>query len=107
MRVYDGDHLWVGDATDDGVGTGTNGNPTADKYVFMQEAGDPATYGARDLDQLVDSPVILGDIDKRRFEVSGVPHVLATLGEPGPWDHAKAADDVQAAGALLDEIDQT
>ena len=23
VRVYDGDHLWVGDATDDSVGTGT------------------------------------------------------------------------------------
>jgi hypothetical protein len=43
LRVYDGDHLWVGDATDDSAGTGTNGNPGADRYVFMQETGDPAT----------------------------------------------------------------
>jgi hypothetical protein len=43
LRVLDGDLLWVGDASDDSVGTGTNGNPGADRYGFIQEAGMPET----------------------------------------------------------------
>jgi hypothetical protein len=43
LRVLDGDLIWVGTATDDSVGTGTNNAAAADKYVYIQEAGDPNT----------------------------------------------------------------
>jgi len=59
------------------------------------------TYAAADLDELVDSPIVLGTIDRRTFSVAGVPHALATVGQPGPWDHAAAAADVQT---LTEEI---
>ncbi len=43
VSVFDGDLTWVGDFEDDSVGTGTNGSPQLDRFVFEQEAGDPTT----------------------------------------------------------------
>ncbi len=49
LRLYDGDFYWpdVSDLgleqIDDNVGTGTNGNPSLDRYVYQDEDGEPAT----------------------------------------------------------------
>ncbi|MCH8344113.1 MAG: hypothetical protein IH983_08995 [Planctomycetes bacterium] len=45
VSTFDGDLLWDpdGDFTDDSVGTGTNGSPALDRFVFEQEEADPTT----------------------------------------------------------------
>lgn len=55
----------------------------------------PGELVAADLDELVDSPMLLGDSHVSTFEVAGVPHRLVTRGGQGLWDHDRAADDVR------------
>jgi len=43
LRQVDDDMVWVGDFTDDSVGTGTNGLPGADRFVYQTEDGLDAT----------------------------------------------------------------
>lgn len=57
-------------------------------------AGGELRFVARDFHELVDSPIICGDVDVRDFAVSGVPHELATVGGLDIWDHERAARDV-------------
>ena len=47
--------------------------------------GDPWTRRARDYDELVDSPLLLGNHRRLFFRVNGVPHELAISGR-GPLD---------------------
>lgn len=59
----------------------------------------PTTDGrwiAKDYDELVDSPFLLGTPKIERFEVQGVPHVLANVGGGDDWDGPRSAKDVQA-----------
>lgn len=62
---------------------------------------DPAegaahTFLARDFDELVDSPIVAGDLAIYDFEVEGVPHQLVNWGEAGVWDGERSARDVEA-----------
>ncbi|MCZ6612725.1 MAG: hypothetical protein O6941_08820, partial [Planctomycetota bacterium] len=41
VSTFDGDLIWFGDFEDDTVGTGTNGSPGVDRYVFEGEVGQP------------------------------------------------------------------
>ena len=66
----------------------------------VQTALDPVegqadTWVARDYDELVDTPWLMGALAVYPFEVHGVPHALVDWGEAGVWDGAKAAADVQ------------
>ncbi|MBX3251831.1 MAG: M61 family metallopeptidase [Myxococcales bacterium] len=56
--------------------------------------GGELRFLARNFDELVDSPIVCGDVDVRAFEVSGVGHELATVGGLDVWDHERAARDV-------------
>ncbi len=58
-------------------------------------------YLARDYDELVDTPIALGNPSVQTFEVEGAEHVLATFGGHGIWDDEKAGADVEA---LVKEI---
>lgn len=51
-------------------------------------------YRAADYDQLVDSPIVLGDLDVHAFDVGGKEHLLVNVGEGGLWNGAQAAADV-------------
>jgi len=55
---------------------------------------DPWTRVAENFDQLVDSPILLGSIDIKSFQVGDATHHLATLGGEAFWDTATAAKDV-------------
>ncbi|MEQ1824364.1 MAG: PDZ domain-containing protein [Pirellula sp.] len=55
---------------------------------------DPWTRVAKNFDELVDSPILLGAIDIQTFEVNGIKHHLATLGAESFWNTAAAAKDV-------------
>lgn len=56
--------------------------------------GAPHRYLARDLDELVDAPILAGPLHTGAFEVAGVPHDLVRLGGDGRWDDARALADV-------------
>ncbi len=53
-------------------------------------------FVARDLDELVDSPILAGSPAVHRFTVDGVPLELVNVGEGGLWDGGKAAKDLEA-----------
>jgi len=57
--------------------------------------GKPCHFVAVDYDAAVDSPIVAGNPALYEFEVNGVPHVLANIGESGIWDGQKSADDTQ------------
>ena len=53
--------------------------------------GKPNHYRARDYDELVDSPIVAGDLDVREFTVDGSRHYLVSAGDMGVWNGARAA----------------
>ncbi len=57
--------------------------------------GKPGHLRAPDFDALVDSPIVLGKADVRRFEVAGKKHEFVVVGDGGLWDLDAAARDVQ------------
>lgn len=61
----------------------------------LEETDDPHVYVAEDFDELVDSPIVAGNIQVYPFEVGGVPHQLVNVGEQGMWDGTKAASDLK------------
>jgi predicted metalloprotease with PDZ domain len=65
---------------------------------------DPWTRIATSFDDLVDSPIVMGELDIRSFECGGVPHYLATLGGDKFWDSEKALADVQKIVAKEQEF---
>jgi predicted metalloprotease with PDZ domain len=59
-------------------------------------SGDPPhRYLAEDYDALVDSPIFCGNPAVYKFEVDGIPHLLANEGEQGVWDGPRSAADAQ------------
>ena len=62
----------------------------------LRAVGDnPHQFIANDFDELVDSPIVAGNIDVYPFEVDGVAHQLVNIGESGHWQGAKAAADLK------------
>lgn len=53
------------------------------------------TFVASSFDELVDSPIVLGNPKIAHFTVAGVPHRLVTINDDGLWDNDAAAKDVQ------------
>ncbi|QEG20665.1 M61 family metallopeptidase [Mariniblastus fucicola] len=54
----------------------------------------PHVYVAENFDELVDSPIVAGNIQVYPFEVGGIQHQLVNIGEQGMWDGATAASDL-------------
>lgn len=50
---------------------------------------------ARSFHELVDSPILMGDIAIKSFDASGKKHFLAHLGNQPGWDLSKAVEDCQ------------
>lgn len=48
-----------------------------------------------DFDALIDAPILAGDVQSHAFDVNGVAHTLANIGESGVWDGPRSADDVE------------
>ena len=53
------------------------------------------TFQATTLDELVDSPVLCGQIDVTDFKAGGVPHTIAHIGDVSLWDTEAVAADVK------------
>lgn len=57
--------------------------------------GGLTVFTARDFDELVDSPIVVGDPAVYEFTVDGKRHRLVNIGEGGVWDGPKSAADVK------------
>jgi predicted metalloprotease with PDZ domain len=73
-------------------------------------AGQTNTFTAKDFDVLYDCPILLGNQEVIRFEVRGVPHVLAG-NNLGDLDRANFVGDlsrmIESTAALMGEIPYT
>ena len=52
------------------------------------------TYEANNYDEVVDSPIVAGNLRFYPFQVDGTPHFLVNVGEQGNWDGDQAAKDL-------------
>lgn len=68
-----------------------------DSHAALPPAPEGAkhSYLAADFDELIDSPIIAGDLAVYEFGVDGVPHALVNLGEGGIWDGPHSAADAE------------
>ena len=61
----------------------------------MKPAGDtPNSYSAVNFDELVDSPIVAGNVVTYPFEVAGVKHYLVNINQTEGWDSEKAVADL-------------
>ncbi len=56
----------------------------------------PHSYVAASFDELVDSPILIGELATYNFELEGKPHALVNLNEGGVWDGPKTAEAVES-----------
>lgn len=63
-------------------------------HTSMLPVGAKHEYQARDYDELIDSPTLLGNAPDYRFTVAGQEYSLVNQGESQLWDGRKAADDL-------------
>lgn len=70
----------------------------------LVEGDLPHVYTAENFDELVDSPIVAGNLQVYPFEVGGVPHQLVNIGEQGMWDGTKAASDLKKIVAAHQEM---
>ncbi|MBX9599936.1 MAG: hypothetical protein K2X35_02990 [Bryobacteraceae bacterium] len=61
-------------------------------------------FRARDYDDLVDSPIVLGTPAVYEFRVDGTPHALVNVSELGRFDGARAARDLEKIAAAQQRI---
>jgi predicted metalloprotease with PDZ domain len=58
--------------------------------------GRPGHYRATSYDELVDSPIVMGNLAFHEFDVGGAQHILADAGDvPSAWDGALAAQNLE------------
>lgn len=56
---------------------------------------DPHQYSAKNFDELVDSPIVAGNLQIYPFKAGDVEHQLVNVGEKGLWDGVQAAADLK------------
>ena len=61
-------------------------------------------YVATDFDELVDSPIVLGNPTIRTFAIQDVPHTLALFGDLEEWDVERSAADVARISRTIAEF---
>jgi predicted metalloprotease with PDZ domain len=66
-----------------------------DSESGMARGDEPHTFVAADFDELVDSPILAGDLAVYPYEVAGRPHALVNLGEAEVWDGPRSAEDAR------------
>ena len=55
----------------------------------------PHIFVANNFDELVDSPIVAGNVQVYPFTAGGIEHQLVNVGESGQWDGTKAAADLK------------
>ena len=61
----------------------------------LKESDSPHVYVAESFDELVDSPIVAGNLQVYPFKVGDVQHQLVNVGEQGLWDGSQAASDLK------------
>ena len=61
-------------------------------------------YTAKNFDELVDSPIVAGNVKSYPFVVNGVVHQLVNVNDPGVWDGEKSANDLAKIVAAHHEM---
>ncbi len=62
----------------------------------LKSVGDnPHRFVAENFDELVDSPIVAGNVSVYPFVVGGIEHQLVNVGESGYWNGTKAATDLK------------
>lgn len=70
--------------------------PWTRSATSLRQTGEsPHLYVAENFDELVDSPIVAGNVRVYPFSVGGVEHQLVNVGESGYWDGTKAATDLK------------
>jgi predicted metalloprotease with PDZ domain len=57
-------------------------------------------YVATDFHELLDSPILAGDLAEYAFDIDGVEHTLVNLGEGAVWNGPKSAADVETIARM-------
>jgi len=65
-----------------------------DLQTALPGTADPQTFRARDFDELVDSPIVAGRLDREEFRVGGHPYSLVVPAGNTLWDSERARDDL-------------
>jgi predicted metalloprotease with PDZ domain len=63
-------------------------------HTPLRAMGEPGVYLAGDYDELVDSPIVAGNLSRHGFEVGGHPYALVLGAGDRRWDAAKAQQDL-------------
>ncbi len=67
---------------------------TRSASCLLPASDDPHHYRAANFDELVDSPVVAGNVELFPFVVAGVEHYLVNVNDRGQWDGMRAARDL-------------
>jgi len=70
-------------------------NPQVAVSTALEKVG-PQTYQAQDYDQLLDSPMVMGELTVHPFTAGGKPHSLVQAGDSRYWDTEKSLKDTLA-----------
>lgn len=72
-------------------------------YTALPRSGPGSSFMARDYDELIDSPILVGNQVDYHLRVQGQSYFLVNQGETALWDGAAAARDVaRIVGAVQD-----
>jgi predicted metalloprotease with PDZ domain len=69
--------------------------PRAATGLAPASGGRPDQWSAPDYDDLVDEPIVAGDLSIHAFDVRGHSFELVDVGQPASWDGASAAADLR------------
>ncbi|MEQ1905054.1 MAG: hypothetical protein ABL888_12775, partial [Pirellulaceae bacterium] len=67
---------------------------TESKSAMLPAGEEPNSYSAANFDELVDSPIVAGNVVTYPFEVAGVKHYLVNVNQTEGWDGEKAVADL-------------
>ena len=70
----------------------------------LDNPNGPHEYVANSYDELLDNPIVAGNVQVYPFDVDGVPHQLINVGESGYWDGVQAAADLKKMVAAQHKI---
>jgi predicted metalloprotease with PDZ domain len=65
-------------------------------FTALPESAEAGVFVARDYDELVDSPIVAGNMQSYDFKVRGWPYALVSSGTAPLWDGEQARKDVAA-----------
>ena len=65
-----------------------------DVYTALPPGSEPLSFVARDFDELVDSPIVAGTLERQTFTVGSSSYALVVPSGNASWDLQRASDDL-------------